>query len=74
MTAVKGAGYISAKKPGSRGGSSGMQRPQGPSEAEICRELEVQVHQLMEDAAVLVAEGNVTQGWPYSVANATCAN
>lgn len=62
MTAVKGAGYSSAKKPGSRGGSGGLQRPQGPSEAELCRQLEAQVHQLMEDAAVLVSEGNSADG------------
>ena len=62
MTAVRGAGYVSAKSPHSRGGSGGMHRPKGPSVAEQCKQLEEQVHSLIEDAAALVQDGSYTSG------------
>ena len=62
MTAVKAAGYTSAKTPSSRGGSGGMHRPKGPSPAEICKQLEADVHTLIEAAALLVRDGSYTDG------------
>jgi hypothetical protein len=63
MTSSKGAGYVSTKGPSLRGSANaGMHRPKGPSTAEICKQLEIDVHRLMEEAASLAKDGAFNDG------------
>jgi hypothetical protein len=60
MTAVKAAGYVGATKPASRGASRGDAR--GPSDAERCKKMEAEVHELIEAAAILMHDKKGQEG------------
>jgi hypothetical protein len=63
VSAVKGAGYVSVKGRASNSASGvSPMRSKGPSEAEACKQLEVEVHSLIEEAALCIQEGAYNEG------------
>eukprot|EP00892_Ulva_mutabilis_P007543 jgi/Ulvmu1/5160/UM021_0177.1 len=65
VTAVKAAGYTSTKSPSWReaiGGGGFSSRTRMPSPQEICKEIEMEVHAMIEDAADLLQQGQSQQG------------
>jgi hypothetical protein len=63
VSAVKGAGYVSVKGRASISASGvNPMRSKGPSEAEACKQLEIRVHSLIEEAALCIQEGAYNEG------------
>jgi hypothetical protein len=71
MTAVKAAGYVGPNSSPSHGGSR-AETAHGPSDAERCKKMQAEVHELIEAAATLMHAGKAQEG-TLLLSATTCA-